>query len=68
MIKGVIFDMDGLMFDTERLSTVMWGKAGAEQGVTVTKEFVDICRGKNSEDIRKIFLNAFGETFDYDTA
>lgn len=68
MIKGVIFDMDGLMFHTEWLSTVMWEKAGAEQDVIVTKEFVDTCRGKNSNDIRKLFLERYGEEFDYDTA
>lgn len=68
MIKGVIFDMDGLMFNTEWLSTVMWEKAGAEAGVIVTKEFVDTCRGKNSNDIRKLFLEKFGPEFDYDTA
>ena len=68
MIKGVIFDMDGLMFHTEWLSTVMWEKVGAEMGVCVDKEFVDQCRGKNSNDIRKIFFDAFGEDFDYDSA
>lgn len=68
MIKGVIFDMDGLMFNTEWLSTVMWGKAGEEAGVVVTKEFVDTCRGKNSNDICKLFLEKFGPDFDYDTA
>lgn len=28
MVRGVIFDMDGLMFDTERLATVLWNQVG----------------------------------------
>ena len=33
MVKGVIFDMDGTMFDTERLSTKGWIYAGKKLGV-----------------------------------
>ena len=33
MIKGVIFDMDGLMFDTERLWDTLWEPACAELGL-----------------------------------
>ena len=32
MVKGVIFDMDGTMFDTERLSTKGWIYAGKKLG------------------------------------
>ena len=39
MVKGVIFDMDGLMFDTERLSTIFWRQTGEEFGVDVPEEF-----------------------------
>ena len=33
MIQGVIFDMDGLMFDTERLWDTLWEPACAELGL-----------------------------------
>ena len=33
MVKGVIFDMDGLMFDTERLWDTMWEPACKELGL-----------------------------------
>ena len=31
-IKAVIFDMDGLMFDTEVVAAEMWKQAGKEAG------------------------------------
>ena len=33
MIQGVIFDMDGLMFDTERIWSICWEPALAKFGL-----------------------------------
>lgn len=68
MIKGVIFDMDGTMFDTERLSSYCWKKTGEDLGIHVTDELMNDCRGKNPAVIRRLYMNAFGESFDYDGA
>jgi HAD superfamily hydrolase (TIGR01509 family) len=38
MIKGVIFDMDGLMFDTERLWDTFWEPACEELGVPMPQD------------------------------
>ena len=40
MIKGVIFDMDGLMFDTERIWATLWKPALATLGLSY-KEGLD---------------------------
>ena len=52
MVKGVIFDMDGTMFDTERLSTKGWMYAGEKLGVELPRSLVDAFRGTNPTAIR----------------
>ena len=39
-INGVIFDQDGLLFDTERLSAVAWNLAGDELGFYLYESFL----------------------------
>lgn len=68
MICGVIFDMDGTMLDTERLSTVCWQKAGEELGIPIPESMVDRCRGRNPQRIRELFQEQYGDGFDYDAA
>ena len=38
MVKGVIFDMDGLMFDTERLWDKMWEPACKALGLPIMRK------------------------------
>lgn len=46
MIQGVIFDMDGLMFDTERLWDTLWAPCCEEMGLPMpTPEFYAGGRG-----------------------
>lgn len=66
MVRGVIFDMDGLMFDTERLATVLWNQVGDELRIDMTEEFLDSFRGQNPTAIRTAFLQRFGREFDFD--
>lgn len=66
MVKGVIFDMDGTMFDTEHLSTVTWRLAGEKLNLDINEELIDSFRGKNPIQIKKIFLEALGEDRDFE--
>lgn len=68
MVKGVIFDMDGTMFDTERLSTKGWLYAGEKLGVDIPVTLTDSFRGRNPITIRKMFAEYFGDKLDYDEA
>lgn len=68
MVKGVIFDMDGTMFGTEQLSAICWKEAGKQLGIEVGDELIASIQGRNPTAIRRAFLEAFGEDFDYDGA
>ena len=45
LLQGVIFDMDGLMFDTERLSARCWEQVGRKFGLDITESFLAGVRG-----------------------
>ena len=65
MIRGVIFDMDGLMFDTERVSMVMWDRELGRQGFRYSPEIGNSIRGRNGEAIRRILEETYGPGFDF---
>lgn len=65
MIKAVIFDMDGLMFDTEMLAVEGWVYAGKQMGYNITKELVTKTCGSRIEDTRRIFLEQLGNDIDF---
>ena len=50
-ISAVIFDMDGTIFDTERLSTEGWREAGKILNYILTEEVIASFRGNNNEVI-----------------
>ncbi len=66
MVRGVIFDMDGLMLDTEVVSSSCWIRAGKEMGVAITEPFTASFRGTNSNYIKQCFYKEFGPDVDYE--
>lgn len=67
MIEAVLFDMDGLMFDTERMWAQAWLQEGLAMGLPMTEEVVALMRGCNRDGCRRVCCAAFGETVDFDT-
>lgn len=65
-IRAALFDMDGLMFDTERLSDEVWFGLGPKYGIAVTPADMERLRGRSYEDGRAAFLEAHGADFPYD--
>ena len=68
MIKAVIFDMDGTMIDTERLSTGVWQRVAKEKGFELTKATIDSMRGRTTNRVREIFREIYGNSVNYDEA
>lgn len=65
-IRGAVFDMDGLMFDTERLVIRMWGEVSKKLGIPIPRTTLDRMRGHNARDCEAIFKEGLGESLDYD--
>ena len=60
MIKGVLFDMDGTMLDTEPISMACWRKSAAHFDITIDDELMNNFFGKNLSGIEVILKEAYG--------
>lgn len=66
MIQGVIFDMDGLMLDTEKLLAKYWMQAAQEAGFPMTLEHVLGIRSLAAVYAKPKLQGIFGENFSYE--
>jgi HAD superfamily hydrolase (TIGR01509 family) len=65
-LKAVIFDMDGLMFDTEVLNMKGWKAAGKRHGYEMSDELIHSHIGANVETTKRLMREHFGDGFDFD--
>ena len=64
MKKAVIFDMDGLMIDSERVTYNEYVKKLAQLGHhDFTEELYRNCLGKNKQGICQVFIDHYGQDF-----
>ncbi len=66
-IRGVVFDMDGLLLDTERVVNEAWDEAARRTGFADVEHAKRACLGLNEQSTRAFFLRTYGADFDYDT-
>lgn len=62
-IEGVIFDMDGTLFDTERLSFEFWRKILKGYGYVMNKDVYISLMGRKYEAADMILKERYGEDF-----
>jgi HAD superfamily hydrolase (TIGR01509 family) len=65
MIKAVIFDMDGVILDTERHYVEAWQEAARSFGFDFRREHALMLRSLDLNDAEKLMKGIFGEEFDY---
>lgn len=65
MIKGAVFDMDGLMFDTEKLVYRAWQRVMDSNGYDYDFEIYKKTVGRRTAETRKFYEELYGGEFDY---
>ena len=63
-VSAVIFDLDGLVLDTERTYSIAWQQAAASLGYELSLEFCLSFSGLSGQAIRERLANQCGAGFD----
>ena len=60
---AVIFDMDGLMLDSEIIFKAAWQRAGAELGYSLSDALYGTLVGRSNKEVEVIFCQTYGDDF-----
>lgn len=64
-IEAVIFDIDGLMIDSERVSQRSWAQVMADAGYDLTETIYLQMIGRTEKDVKGILAEEFGADFPF---
>ncbi|MFM8340981.1 MAG: HAD family hydrolase [Methylomonas sp.] len=64
MVKAIIFDMDGLVIDSEASYVAAWRQTAVAMGYQIDDDFALGLSGANAEHVKSYLLEKFGDGFD----
>lgn len=65
MIRTIVFDMDGVLIDTEALILKAWKKVAADRGIPNIEKTLLQCIGITAPETEAVFRKAYGADFPY---
>lgn len=65
-IRAVVWDMDGMLFDTERLSLIAWQQGARQVEAVIDEALFRTLIGRNSSSIRAMLRESLGAMIDVD--
>lgn len=65
-MEAVVFDMDGVLFDTERIYIESWRETAREKGIQDMEPVIIECIGLNRNDTIRVFQEHYGKDFDFE--
>lgn len=66
-VAALIFDLDGLLVDSEPLSRRSWAEVIAQVGYTLTDDIFLQMIGRSETEVRTLFERVFGRNFPFET-
>ena len=63
MIKAIIFDMDGVIIDSETICDKTWIMVAKEYGLDNISKVMELCLGTNKNDTYEIMRKVYGKDF-----
>lgn len=66
MVEAIVFDMDGVLFDTQKIFVRSWFKTAKKLGIKDIDKPAYVCIGQNRADTNAYLKSFYGEDFDTD--
>lgn len=65
-MKAIIFDMDGILIDTESLVGECWMEIAEKNNIVGMMDVFHRCIGLNKNDTKQLVMDTYGPDFEYD--